>query len=126
NRRLEGRWRTGGDYEIVRSGGGNTTGAASLGTILIPNHPIMDGVTTFNGGSSSFRPTTTTLSPHGVTVAQWTDGRILVAVSNQYPNRADLGFYPPSSDVTATWWVSSTDGARLMANALLYTIQKKS
>jgi hypothetical protein len=91
--------------------------------VVVPGHPIMQNVNSFSGGSSSFRPSGTLLSPHGELVAQWSDGRVLVAVSSQYPNRADLGFYPPSSDVTSTWWVSSTDGARLMANALLYTIQ---
>jgi hypothetical protein len=120
NRRLEGRWRTGGDYEIVRSGGGNQSGSATLGTILMPGHPIMDGVNSFNGGTSGFRPATLQLSPHGEVVAQWSDGRTLVGISSQFPTRVDLGMYPPSSDVTSTWWVSSTDGARLMANALVY------
>ena len=122
NRRLEGRWRTGGDYEIVRSGSGNASGSATLGTIVMPGHPIMAGVNSFDGGTSSFRPSGTMLSPHGQLVAQWSDGRVLAAASTQFPGRADLGMYPPSADVSATWWMTSTDGARLMANALLYTI----
>ncbi|MCC6660155.1 MAG: hypothetical protein IT437_04640 [Phycisphaerales bacterium] len=120
NRYLTGRWQSGG-YEIIPGQGGNTSspGSQTLGTILIPGHPTLDGVASFNGGTSSFRPTTTALTSHGVKVAEWSDGKTLVAVSNQFPGRVDLGMYPPSSDSSASFWVSTTDGARLMANALL-------
>src|SRR5690606_24692229 len=43
-------------------------------------------------------------------------------VSTTRPNRVDLGFFPPSSDRGPANWDASTDGARLMANALLYTL----
>jgi hypothetical protein len=121
NRRLEGRWRTG-DYEVVVPATGSTTGRATLGSILVPGHPIMNGVSTFDGGTSSFRPTGTAVCAACTKVALWSDSRTLVAVHNTRANRADLGMYPPSSDASTSWWVSSTDGARLMANALLYVI----
>jgi hypothetical protein len=120
--RLRGRWETG-DYQIMIPGANTTTGGShSLGAILVPNHPIMQDVNSFHGGSTSWRPAANTLAAHGQAIAQWTDGRNLVATSTQFPNRADLGMYPPSDQVVSTWWVSSTDGARLMANALLYTM----
>jgi hypothetical protein len=120
--RLRGRWETGG-YPIMIPGPGTTTGGShSLGAILIPGHPILEGVNTFHGGSQSWRPTSSQLAPHGIRVAEWTDGRNLIVTSSQFPNRVDLGMYPPSDVVVSTWWVSTTDGARLMANALLYTI----
>ncbi len=118
---LTGRWQAEG-YEIIPAALGTTTGSATLGNILMPGHPILDGVNSFNGGTSGFRPTTTTLTTHGQKVAEWSDGKTLVAVSSTFPNRADLGMYPPSSDASAGWWASTTDGARLMANALLYTM----
>ncbi|TVQ59473.1 MAG: PEP-CTERM sorting domain-containing protein [Phycisphaerales bacterium] len=121
NRFLSGRWITDG-YEIIPSQSGNITGTATLGNVLLPGHPIMDGVGSFNGGTSSFRPNTTALTAHGIKVAEWSDGRTLVATSSLFPNRADLGMYPVSADALASGWVTSTDGALLMANALLYTI----
>lgn len=120
NRRLEGRWITGG-YEVIPSASGNQTGRQFLGTILVPGHPIMNGVNSFDGGTSSARPVTTSVATGSTRVAEWTDGKTLVAVGAS-PRRADLGFYPPSSDVSAGFWNSSTDGAILMANALIYTI----
>ena len=120
NRRLQGRWA--GTYEIIPAGLGNlsTGGPLGIGNILVPGHPTLDSVSTFNGGNSSWRPTTQTLTSHGEKVAQWSDGSTLIAVSNQYPTRVDLGMYPPSDVVNTSWWVSSSDGARLMANALIF------
>ncbi|HRV81325.1 MAG TPA: hypothetical protein P5218_07815, partial [Planctomycetota bacterium] len=34
------------------------------------------------------------------------------------PGRVDLGFFPPSSDCSAGYWNSTTDGTTLLANAL--------
>ena len=122
---IGGRWKTDG-YEVIPSAGGTTSstgGAQSLGNILVPGHPILDGVNSFNGGTTSWRPTTTALVPGATKVAEWTDGKTLVAVGPK-AGRADLGMYPPSGDFVSGWWVSSTDGARLMANALLFTMQK--
>jgi hypothetical protein len=115
---LAGRWVSGG-YEVIIGGSGQFSGPATLGTVHIPSHPIMNNVLSFDGGSSSFRPTSTVLAPGSLQVADWSDGRVLVAVGAN-PKRVDLGFYPPSSDCAAGFWVSSTDGARLMANALVF------
>jgi hypothetical protein len=121
---LGGRWDAGG-YEIIDAPGTSSTGAASLGSILVPGHPIMQGVNTFAGGTSSFRPSTTAVTAGSTRIAEWSDGRTLVAVGAS-PHRADLGFYPPSNAVSSTWWDQNTDGARLMANALVYTIPEPS
>ena len=116
--RLAGRW-INGNYEAIIGGSGQTQGAAFLGTVHVPAHPIMDGVGTFNGGSSSFRPTATALNPGAISIAEWSDGRVLVA-ENANGQVVDLAMYPPSSDCRSDFWASGTDGARLMANALLY------
>jgi hypothetical protein len=118
NRWLGGRWVNG--YEVIPSRGGTTSGtAASLGNILVPGHPLMNGVNTFHGGTSSFRPTNTTVTAGSTKIAQWSDGRTLVAVGSTH-RRVDLGMYPPSAHVSAGWWDPNTDGAILMANALEY------
>lgn len=118
NRFLSGRWITDG-YEIIPSQQGNVSTAVSLGDILDPMHPIMQNVSDISG-STMFRPQTLNLTPHGYKIALWSDGTTAAAASTMFAHRADLGLYPPSSDVTGTWWTG--DGAFLMANALVYTI----
>ncbi|MEW6198827.1 MAG: PEP-CTERM sorting domain-containing protein [Planctomycetota bacterium] len=120
NRYLAGRWITGG-YEVIPSRSGTTTGQQFLGTILVPGHPIMQGVNTFDGGTSSARPTTVDVTAGSTKIAQWTDGKTLVAVGAN-PHRVDLGMYPPSNAVSSGFWNQTTDGAILMANALTYSI----
>jgi len=119
-RALAGRWQTHG-YELIPSGGGTASGAASLGIIFDPDHELIQGVTSFSGGSSSFRPTSTTLPSSAEKIASWSDGKTMVAVREDTVGaRVDLGLYPPSDDVLSNFWDSSTDGDVLMANALEY------
>ncbi|MBY0111482.1 MAG: hypothetical protein K2Y21_01570 [Phycisphaerales bacterium] len=121
NSNLGGSWT--GDYNCITFSSA-TTGAATLGTIAQPNHPIVNGVSVFNGGSDSFRPLGTAITAGATLVASWSDGKPLVVVGPRL-NRADLGFFPPSSDSTSSFWSSSTDGVKLMANALMYVIRPK-
>jgi hypothetical protein len=125
NRFLAGDWDA--SYQIIVQNGGNTSagGERTIGTVLVPGHPILEGVNTFSGGTSSFRPTTTTLTAHGQLIARWSDavpenGKVLIATSSTRPNRVDLGMFPASTTAVTTGWNATTDGARLMANALLY------
>jgi hypothetical protein len=122
DRQLGGRWDD--SYQIVPAGGGNTNTSAGvgIGTPDNPNHPILAGVTSFLGGTSDFRPTSTALISHGQRIAPWVDGKTLVAVSTTRPNRVDLGMVPYSTGSSSAGWDQATDGARLMANALLYTM----
>jgi hypothetical protein len=112
---IQGRWQTG--YEVLADQSGSTTGAATLGAVLLPQHPIMAGVSTFDGGTNSYRPTVTTLTPGSIAVAEWSDGRILVA-QGANPKRVDLGFYPPSSSCANGFWNVASDGNVLLANAV--------
>ncbi|MFO0859882.1 MAG: hypothetical protein U0570_04935 [Phycisphaerales bacterium] len=121
-RRPGGRWLSDG-YEIIPEDVDSTFGTATLGAVVYSGHPIMNGVTSFNGGTSSSRPTKTTVNPGGLIVAKWSDGKTLAAVSTKWKNRVDLGFYPPSSTSASGFWVASTDGAKLMINSLIYTIR---
>jgi hypothetical protein len=52
--RLAGRWLSG-NHEVIVSASGTTTGAATLGAVLEPGHPILAGVQTFLGGSPTPR-----------------------------------------------------------------------
>lgn len=112
-----GRFNTDNYWAIPPVGG--VIGSASLGAVWSPTHPIFDGVATFSGGTSSYRPDTFAVDAAATRVADWTDGRPLVATRKiGSARRVDLGFYPPSSDARDDFWNAGTDGALLMANAL--------
>jgi hypothetical protein len=84
----------------------------------------MDGVTSFNGGYYSYRPTTTALTAGSTLIASWSDGMPLVATKEVgTARRVDLGFFPPSNDVDSYLWDAATDGDLLMANALAWVAQ---
>lgn len=105
------------DYYCINNGNnGFITGRQTLGTFEA-NHPIMAGVTSFDGGSSSYR--SGTFNPASEQVASWTDGTPLVAtrlINNV--RRVDLGFFPPSSDARSDFWQSNTNGVTIMVNAI--------
>ncbi len=118
---MGGRWATS-DYVLMDRNDVAWYEEESLGVVEEPTHSIMSGVTEFSGGDLSFHPGANTAYPGVDIVARWTDGRILVAASeNNGVRRADLGFFPVSDTVwLGLLWDSTTDGAALMANALDY------
>ncbi len=118
-RYLQGRWLTGG-YEVVAGQGGLQTGAATLGNVHFPTHPLMSGVTSFDGGGISFRPASVAVTSGSRRIAEWSDGKTLVALHGTIPGRVDLGFYPVSMGGFPGSWELGTDGSRLTTNALLF------
>lgn len=98
----------------------------SLGIVVNPIHPILSGVNSFQGGSSSFNSPGTAFVPGSSVNAYWSNGQWLVATrENVGPmgvRRADLNFYPPSSDARSDFWNSTTNGGLLMANALTWVM----
>ncbi len=102
--------------------GGTLAGGVNALVANQPSHPILNGVNSFNGGTSSYRNTGALVSGASL-IAHWTDGQPLVATKQQTAGRmAALNFYPPSTDSRGDFWPTNTDGAKLMANALLWTI----
>ncbi|GEO03768.1 hypothetical protein AAE02nite_14320 [Adhaeribacter aerolatus] len=120
---LEGRFNTA-PYWVIQPTSFTSSPTLQLGTIPVPNHPVMQGVNTFKGGSSSYRGTSTTFTTGSLVVANWSNGSPLVVVKENVgaagARRVDLNFFPPSSAVRADFWDASTDGAKLMANALVW------
>lgn len=109
------------DYSAIEPLSQSQDTELTLGTVHEPGSPLLNGVTSFDGGSSSYYGTGA-LNPNAVSVVDWSNGAPLVARRTiNGVNRVDLNFYPPSSDSRADFWNSSTDGAQLMANALLFT-----
>jgi extracellular elastinolytic metalloproteinase len=118
---MQGRWIAENYYALPRGAGTSSGSQQVLGTVFEPSHPILNNVTSFSGGSSSYRPATSVISAGSVLVADWSDGTPLVITKFiNGSRRADLGFYPPSSDAAGNFWDASTDGAMLMANALTW------
>ncbi|NLX21919.1 MAG: S8 family serine peptidase [Phycisphaerae bacterium] len=93
----------------------------SLGDRFDPLHPVLTGVTEFDGGDRSFRVRSSYLSPGASFVAAWSDGAPLIAVREigGVP-RVDLALFPSSSRVSGDFWRATTDGGRILANALAY------
>jgi hypothetical protein len=118
---VHGRFETDQYFAIPGSAGDTSGGSLTLGTVHDAGHPIMAGVSSFGGGTDSFRPMTTSVDPAATRIADWSDGTPLVAVRTiGGARRADLGFFPSSSDAEPTFWDASTDGDLLMGNALLW------
>ena len=117
---IQGRLATGGYLPF-------TTGSQASGTDLtltkdLPLHPLLDGVASFDGGGESYHNSPITSAPGATLVAHWSNGQPLVGAKDIAPGRcAGLNFYPPSSDARSGFWVASTDGGRLMADALLWS-----
>jgi len=87
-----------------------------------PLSPLLKGVTSFDGGEHSFRARGF-FTPVAHAVATWSDQTPLIAtgtVGKASARRVDLNFFPPSSDAYSGLWNSSTDGAKIMANAFTW------
>ncbi|MEC9373538.1 MAG: hypothetical protein VYC34_06830 [Planctomycetota bacterium] len=128
DRYLQGRWQTGG-YIAIPQNGGFLQGPGQLGSVLIADHPIFEGVDSFVTRSGvtmqgmifgGYRPTITNVTPGSTKVATWDSGHTLVAIAPN-PKVVELGFHPVSSDVNANaYWDAATDGGIIMANALRF------
>jgi len=86
----------------------------------LPSHPILNGVSSFSGGTSSYH-NTIDLASDATLIAHWSNGYPLVGTKESAAGRiVGLNLYPPSSDVRGDFWDSATDGALLMANSLFW------
>ena len=129
NRNLAGRWQepAGGYIAIPQGGGFTIETTASLGEILVPGHPILEGVETFVndvgigslGPFGAWRPTETAVTAGSEVIARYDDGKTLIVVAPN-PRVVELGFHPVSSAVNDGYWNEATDGGLIMANALLF------
>ena len=117
---LEGRWATDG-YRPLTEGLTSPLPSAPLTLLpVLPGHAMLSGVASFNGGASSYH-SMSALDAATTLVANWSDGLPLVAFGTKPAGGRVVGLnmYPPSSDKRADLWDRTTDGARLMANALM-------
>lgn len=117
---LAGRWLTGA-YEVIRHTSGLQSGTADVGAVLDPSHPVVQGVASVTGMfmARPFLMANFGLN-QGRVLLEWNDGRMLAAVSDVHAKRVDLGLYPVGSDCIPGFMNASSDGMRLVANALEY------
>lgn len=116
---LQGRLMSGGYYPLTI--GSMAEASQQMLVKDLPAHPILQGVNSFDGGSRS-RRATVSLTAGAQQVAHWTDNLPLVATKQITAGRVvALNMHPPSSAAGGSeFWNAATDGARLMANALLF------
>ncbi|MDZ7261356.1 MAG: T9SS type A sorting domain-containing protein, partial [candidate division KSB1 bacterium] len=126
NQRISGRFYTEKYYAIVPSGFYcSSTSYDSLGSYQ-RYHPLMKNVISFKGNYYTWYPFGYPY-PDASIIAQWERGYLLVATKEiTGVRRVDLGFLLYSSDADPdNGWLAHSDGAQLMANALLWVAQRK-
>jgi hypothetical protein len=118
---IGGRWQTG-NYSVFQLGDQSESVVLTLGTIYDAGNPILNGVSSFNGGNSSYYNTFPGMRAGAIRVADWSNGVPLIGtdVTSFNGRVAGLNFYPPSSDSRSDFWNSTTDGGLIMANSLNY------
>jgi hypothetical protein len=111
------------DYWAILPGAINQNNAAALGSVWLPNDPVMAGVLPgaagLNGGSISYR-INGIVHPSANLVASWTDGTPLVVTRNFASGAKEvaLNFMPVSEDGWTGLWKTNSQGGLLLANAL--------
>jgi hypothetical protein len=101
-------------------------------TPLLPEHPILDGVTYFDGNLNTQHAIDANPAPGAVRVADWTNGETLIAEHVPAGAGHVVGFnaFPPSWDARTDFWMTYrldelgelalTDGPRLLANLVVF------
>jgi hypothetical protein len=85
----------------------------TMGTPTMPGHPILMGVTTVSG--TNIANHVGAIAPGSTLIVPWNDGTPLISTLEPSNGRTALvGMYP------VRFWDTATQGARLMANALLW------
>jgi len=114
---LSGRFVTG-NYDVFTNAAGQGS-CGDLGTVVNPAHALFAGVASFDGGGSAYCNTGISVKSGAQALAFWTNGEEFAAIRTDHAAAVlGLNFYAPSSSVRPDFWNASTDGAKLMANAL--------
>lgn len=117
--RILGRWNDQG-YDPTREGFTLRSKNLTLGQIIEPMHPIMKDVSSLDGGEQSSR-SNGPLHLEARLIAQWSDGLPLVSELRKSSGVIiGLNLYPPSTKSVPESWVATTDGDKLIYNAILY------
>jgi len=112
------------EYHAMKRGERSHDTRHVLGRKIVPDHPILHQVVSFDGGPQSWR-VKTAVSPTSRLLAEWEDGIPLLA-ERQIRGRfssVSLNIWPPSRNISKDGWETFTDGDKLLINSLLYVAQ---
>lgn len=106
-------------YAAIPIGSGyHSYSSHSLGDVPDPNDPVMKGVSSLS--DYYWTPNQKNPPAGGSVIAYWNDGHLLAARNTvSGTDTIGLGFYPVSTNYHYAGWDYYTNGAQLMANALL-------
>ncbi len=112
------------DYNLMSPFEYNVLNATVLSDVVELGHPIMNNINSFSTARYSY--TGIIVKPNVHVVAQYSNGSpVVLTQENVGPastRRVFLNFFPPSYDFANDThsWDASTDGSRIIANALLW------
>ena len=103
----------------------NHPNSLGIDQVKYPAHPIFNDIENIilnPGGYYTYRD----LSTGAVSIARWTNNKIIAATKIIDNNRlVELGFHPASSGSDSTFWDTSTDAIKLLANSLAWVAINK-
>ncbi len=108
------------DYAIEPGNYSSLKTHPTLGTVHVPNSPLMTNVTSLDGGSSTVY-INGAVSSNATDIADWSDGTPLIATKLVGSGTVvGLNLFPPSNLAASNLWVSTTSGGQIMADAFAY------
>ncbi len=118
--RLDGRWLTDGYAPVIEMAHSTAEGLAADMSSADPI--VFAGVSGVGGGIGGLHAVVIQAASAPAVKGTWSNGQILVAARKHASGgrTLSLNMYPPSSDAFGDSWDSTTDGARLIANTLLF------
>ncbi|HHO51938.1 MAG TPA: hypothetical protein ENK18_13920, partial [Deltaproteobacteria bacterium] len=109
--------------------GGNLSIASSPGSEWLPGrfgHQTTNGLNVFDGGTASYQVQSSAL-PTATVTAQWSNAVPAIVLDEASdPTRGRLAvanLYPPHDQIDPASWLSDGDGARLLANVLMWSMK---
>lgn len=86
------------------------------------SHRIMDGVVALDGGADSGHNADLVPTAGAVVLASWSNGEPLVVAHEPVGRTVVVNLFPVSDDAWPAGWSVDTDGARLLANAVWWSM----
>eukprot|EP01156_Anaeramoeba_ignava_P010660 Anaeramoba_ignava/a480388_13.p1 GENE.a480388_13~~a480388_13.p1 ORF type:complete len:356 (+),score=122.13 a480388_13:432-1499(+) len=93
----------------------------------IPDHPILENVKSFDGGKYSEHIKHDLITPNSKVIARWTDRTPFILekkLDDSFGMAVVLNLFPVSDNAYSDGWLSSTDGAKIIANSVRYVLEQ--
>jgi len=110
-------------YAILPSNNFKSSGTQNM-IAIDTTHPILNGISTFNGGPCSDRAGS--WSSNGHQVAMWSDGIPMIGtLTIGTTRRVDLTYFPIPNPPYSCGWPQTTTGLAILSNSLNWVMQKE-